>query len=101
MVTYTFSLTSHTGQASSHETPFSFVNGRDAKVPFGFLKLTMHESFVEIKWVRQLAKQNIEKAQRAQKQHLDKQSRSFTLTEGGLIMLKVKPKFKLDQDLTE
>ena len=55
------------------------------------------ELFAETKRARQLAKQNIERAQTAQKKQYDKHSRCSTLSEGDLVMLKVEPRFKLDR----
>ena len=96
-------------QSSSGETPFSSIYDRDARVP---TSLDFYQSissllvletdytkkfFAETKQVRQLAKQNIGKAQKAQKQQYDKHSRYSTLLAGDIVMLKVEPRFKLDR----
>ena len=96
-------------QSSSRETPFSLVYGRDARVPtsLDFYQPVSslpvletdyaRELFAETKQARQLAKQNIERAQTAQKKQYDKHSQYSTLSQGDLVMLKAKPRFKLDR----
>ena len=96
-------------QSSSGETPFSLLYGRDARVPTSLdfyqpvSSLPVLETdyakelFAETKRAQQLAKQNIEKAQKAQKQQYDKHSHYSTISKGNLVMLKVEPRFKLDR----
>ena len=55
------------------------------------------ELFAGTKRARQLAKQSIGRAQKAQKQQYDKNSTIPAITEGDLVMLRVEPKFKLDK----
>ena len=83
-------------QSSSEETPFSLVYGRNARVltsldfyqPVSLLPVletdNAKELFAETKRARQLAKQNIERAQKAQKKQNDKHSQCSTLSEGDL-----------------
>ena len=55
------------------------------------------ELFAELKTARQLARQNIGKAQAAQKTRYDKVARgNIKVKEGDLVMLKIQPHFKLD-----
>ena len=96
-------------QASSGETPFSLVYGRDARVPTSLdfyqpvSSLPVLETdyakelFAETKRARQLAKQCIGRAQKAQKHQYDKHSTIPAIIEGDLVMLRVEPKFKLDR----
>jgi len=55
------------------------------------------ELFKELKQVRELARQNISKAQFGQKAQYDKSASEVKISEGDLVMLKVEPRFKLDR----
>ena len=55
------------------------------------------ELFKELKQVREMAKQNIGRAQFGQKVKYDKSASEIKITEGDLAMLKVEPRFKLDR----
>ena len=96
--------------SSSGETPFFLMYGRDCQLPTGldFYVPTVRaptiesdytrELFAELKVARQLAKQNIGKAQVAQKTIYDKDAcNNIQIKEGDLVMLKVEPRFKLDR----
>ena len=99
-----------TPQASSGETPFFLMYGRDCRLPTGLdfyspiVRAPTIESdygrelFAELKVARQLAKQNIGKSQVAQKSLYDKSAcTNIKIKEGDLVMLKVEPRFKLDR----
>jgi len=93
-------------QASSGETPFSLVYGRDARVPtsLDFYVPPPHfpvietdyarELFKEVKQARQLAQKVIKQAQKDQ---YDKTAKETNIQEGDIVMLKVEPRFKLDR----
>ena len=99
-----------TPHSSSGETPFFLMYGRDCRLPTGldFYSPSVQaptiesdygrELFLELKKARQLAKENINKAQIAQKTFYDKEACSkVKIKEGDLVMLKVEPRFKLDR----
>jgi len=96
-------------QASSGETPFSLVYGRDARVPtsldfylpppcFPVIETDYaRELFKEVKQARQLAQRTIKQAQKKQKWQYDKMAKETRIEEGDIVMLKVEPRFKLDR----
>ena len=99
-----------TPHSSSGETPFFLMYGRDCQLPTGLdfyvppVSLPTvttdyaRELFGELKTARQLARQNIGKAQAAQKTRYDKAAcGNIKVEEGDLVMLKVQPQFKLDR----
>lgn len=99
-----------TPHASSGETPFFLMYGRDCRLPTGldFYEPVVRaptiesdyarELFTELKAARQLAKQSITKAQRTQKAMYDRKATDdIRIKEGDLVMLKVEPRFKLDR----
>ena len=99
-----------TPHSSSGETPFFLMYGRDCQLPTGLdfyvppVSLPTvttdyaRELFAELKTARQLARQNIGKAQAAQKTRYDKAAcGNIKVEEGDLVMLKVQPQFKLDR----
>ena len=99
-----------TPHSSSGETPFFLMHRCDCQLPTGldFYAPTIRvptiesdyakELFSEVKMDRHLAKQDIDKAQLAQKTSYDKETCSSTrIKEGELVMLKVEPRFKLDR----
>jgi len=82
--------------------------GRDANVPTSLdfyipkpKAITLEceygrELFKELKQIRTLARQNIVRAQASQKHQYDKEVKEAKISSGDLVMLKVDPKFKLD-----
>jgi len=77
--------------------------GRDARIPsaldFYVPKPTVEsdygrELFQELKKVRNLARQNIRKAQSSQKRQYDKRTKEPVIKVGDLVMLEVDSKFK-------
>jgi len=56
----------------------------------------LKELVKELKQVRAIAKQNIEKTQKYQKKYYDRKVKDVKLKIGDLVMLKTKPRFRLD-----
>ena len=95
--------------SSTGESPFILLYGHDVRVPTSLdfyhpaLPLPALETdyarelFKELKQARQLAQKTIEKSQRQQKIQYDKGARDPQVQEGDLVMLKVKPRFRLDR----
>ena len=96
--------------SSSGETPFFLMYGRDCRIPTGLDIYAPRVScptvetdygrmlFKELGQARQLARQNIMRAQSKQKSQYDKTASSnLKIKEGDLVMLKVEPRFKLDR----
>ena len=54
-----------------------------------------------MKWIRQIVRQRIKKAQRLQKDQYDKHVKESQMEVGDLVMLKVEPTFKLDRTFCE
>ena len=94
---------------STGMTPFSLVYGRDPRVPtsLNFYQPVYStpvletefakELFQDLREARKLAQRNIKKAQHQQKQNYDKSAVEPTIKVDDLVMLKVEPRFKLDQ----
>ena len=105
-VLFTYCTTPH---SSSGETPFYLVNGRDPNLPstlsfsvpqvkYPVIETEFGKELAkELKCARELARKNIQSAQRAQKQHYDRGVKDVELQVGDLVMLKVEPKFRLDR----
>jgi len=82
------------------ETPF-LMHGHDCRIPTGkdfYAPVVKHrtiesdygrELFKELKQVRELARQNISKAQFGQKVQYDKRASEVKISEGDLIIMKV------------
>ena len=106
-VLFAYRTTPHT---SSGETPFYLVYGRDANLPsslsfaaprirYPVLETEFaRELTKELKHARELARKSIQNAQRSQKQYYDRGAKDAKLQIGGLVMLKVDPKFRLDRN---
>jgi len=95
-----------TPHASTGESPFFILYGRDARIPsvLGFYspRLTVdseygRELFSELKRIREIAKQKIKKAQHSQKIQYDKGVKDSRIRKGDIMTLRVNPKFKLDR----
>ena len=84
--------------------------GRDARLPtaLDFYMLpsscptveTDHakELYKELKIAREIANKNIKKAQSSQKTQYDKKAKNCKIEAGDLVMMKMKPRFKLDRN---
>ena len=96
--------------SSSGETPFFLMYGHDCRIPTGLNIYVPRTScstvetdygrglFKELGQARQVARQNIMRAQSSQKSQYDKTATSdLKIQDGDLVMLKVEPRFKLDQ----
>ena len=57
--------------------------------------------FRELKQIRDIAKRNIQQAQKSQKKQYDKNSHPVTVEAGDTVFVKVQPKLKLIMDLIE
>ena len=98
-----------TPHSSSGETPFYLVNGRDPNLPstlsfsvpqvkYPVIETEFGKELAkELKYARELARKNIQSAQREQKQHYDRGVKDVELQVGDLVMLKVEPRFRLDR----
>ena len=98
-----------TPHSSSGETPFCLVNGRDPNLPstlsfsvpqvkYPVIETEFGKELAkELKYARELARKNIQSAQRAQKQHYDRGVKDVELQVGDFVMLKVEPRFRLDR----
>jgi len=98
-----------TPHISSGESPFYLVYGRDARIPSSLsfdapvVKYHTIETeygralFKELQTTREVAQKTIGKAQQIQKHNYDKKATDSHLEEGGLCMLKVEPRFRLDR----
>ena len=96
--------------SSSGETPFFLMYDRDCRIPTGldiYVPRTScptvetdygRELFKELGQARQVARQNIMRAQSSQKSQYDKTATSdLKIQDGDLVMLKVELRFKLDR----
>ena len=98
-----------TPHSSTGEALFYLVYGRDAHLPtvLDFKTPTVRypivatefgkELSLELKRARQVAKANIQRAQKDQKKYYDQNCKNCELKIGDLVMLKVQPRFKLDR----
>ena len=95
--------------SSSVETPFYLVNRRDPNLPstlsfsvpqvkYPVIETEFRKELAkELKYARELARKNIQSAQRAQKQHYDRGVKDVELQVGDFVMLKVEPRFRLER----
>ena len=98
-----------TPHSSSRETPFYLVHWRDPNLPsalsfsvpqvrYPVLETEFGRELArELRRARELARKNIQSAQKTQKQYYDRGVKEVELQVGDLVMLKVEPRFRLDR----
>ena len=98
-----------TPHQSTGMSPFYLLYGHDPKLPsalnfqapvckFPTIESEYGQELVkELKHVRNMAKQNVQKKQKEQKRLYDRQSKEIDLKVGNLVMLKTQPRFRLDR----